>query len=143
MIRVIAFSAAIVAATVLLHLAALRRLGATLARLEARRTAAPLVLILSLLLVHLAEVWLFAIGYAWITQARGVGELIGRTGSWSDFVYFSGTAYTTVGFGDVVPRGPIRLMAGLEALTGLLMVAWSASFTFLEMQRFWRRDPAQ
>jgi hypothetical protein len=28
-------------------------------------------------------------------------------------------------------------MTGLEALTGLVMITWSASFTFLEMQRDW------
>ena len=31
-----------------------------------------------------------------------------------------------------------RLIAGVEALTGLLMIGWSASFTYLEMERFWR-----
>lgn len=45
--------------------------------------------------------------------------------------------YTTVGFGDLIPIGPIRLMAGVEALTGLVMITWSASYTFLEMQRDW------
>jgi hypothetical protein len=31
-------------------------------------------------------------------------------------------------------------MAGTEALTGFLLISWSASFTFLEMQRFWGRN---
>jgi hypothetical protein len=47
--------------------------------------------------------------------------------------------YTTVGFGDVSPVGPIRFLAGTSALTGFVMITWSASFTFLEMERFWRR----
>jgi hypothetical protein len=29
-------------------------------------------------------------------------------------------------------------MTGTEALTGFLLITWSASFTFLEMQRFWK-----
>ena len=33
--------------------------------------------------------------------------------------------YTTVGFGDVVPLGAICFMAGVEALTGLVMITWS------------------
>ena len=57
-----------------------------------------------------------------------------------DFVYFSAITYTTVGFGDYVPTGPIRFLAGTEALTGFLLITWSASFTFLEMQRYWGRD---
>ena len=57
--------------------------------------------------------------------------------SWVDSFYFSVVAVTTVGFGDVYPVGPIRFMTGMEALTGLVMITWSASFTFLEMQRDW------
>ena len=48
-------------------------------------------------------------------------------------------SYTTVGFGDVTPVGPIRFMAATEALTGLVLITWSASFTYLEMERFWGR----
>ena len=43
------------------------------------------------------------------------------------------------GFGDVAPVGPIRFMAGTMALTGFVMITWSASFTYLEMARFWRK----
>lgn len=46
--------------------------------------------------------------------------------------------YTTVGYGDLLPSGPIRFVAAMEALLGLMLIAWSASFTYLEMQRFWQ-----
>ena len=46
--------------------------------------------------------------------------------------------YTTLGFGDLVPLGPIRHMTGSESVAGLVLITWSASFTFLEMQRFWK-----
>jgi uncharacterized membrane protein len=39
-----------------------------------------------------------------------------------------------------VPVGAIRILAGVEALTGLVLVAWSASFAFLQMQRHWKQD---
>jgi hypothetical protein len=29
------------------------------------------------------------------------------------------------------------MIAGVEALVGLLMIGWSASFTYLMMERFW------
>ena len=48
--------------------------------------------------------------------------------------------YSTVGFGDVVPIGPIRFLAGTEGLLGLLLIGCSASFTYLEMERFWREQ---
>jgi hypothetical protein len=45
--------------------------------------------------------------------------------------------YTSLGFGDVYPIESMRLISGVEALTGLLMIAWSASFTYLAMEQFW------
>jgi hypothetical protein len=30
-------------------------------------------------------------------------------------------------------------MTGTEALTGFVLIAWSASFTFVEMERFWKQ----
>jgi hypothetical protein len=56
-----------------------------------------------------------------------------------DAVYLSANTYTTVGFGDLAPVGPVRFIGGTMALTGLVLITWSASFTFLEMQRFWRK----
>ena len=28
-------------------------------------------------------------------------------------------------------------MAGIETITGLMMIAWSASFAYLAMEKFW------
>ena len=35
-------------------------------------------------------------------------------------------------------RSDYAIITGIEALTGLLMITWSASFTFLYMEKFWR-----
>jgi hypothetical protein len=56
-----------------------------------------------------------------------------------DSVYLAATTFTTVGFGDLAPVGPIRFLSGTTALTGFVLIAWSASFTYLEMERYWRR----
>jgi hypothetical protein len=55
-----------------------------------------------------------------------------------DAVYLSTATFTTVGYGDLIPQGPLRLLLGIESLSGFLLVTWSASFTYLEMQRNWR-----
>jgi hypothetical protein len=39
-----------------------------------------------------------------------------------------------------VPDGVLRLLAGVEALNGLLLIGWSASYTYLAMERFWNDD---
>ena len=69
------------------------------------------------------------------------GSLAGNfNGSLTDCVYFSFTNYTTVGYGDIEPFGSIRFLAGLEAITGLSLITWSASFMFMEMTQFWQDD---
>ena len=45
--------------------------------------------------------------------------------------------YTSLGLGDIHPTGPMRLLVGLEALAGLMLIGWSSSFTYLSMRRFW------
>jgi hypothetical protein len=52
----------------------------------------------------------------------------GTTGSAIDLLYFSMVTLTTVGYGDIVPVRPIaRMLAGLEATTGVLYVAITVS----------------
>ena len=92
-----------------------------------------------ILSTHIAEIWLFGAGYMLLVGHGDHGTLTGLpAASLPDFVYFSAITYATVGFGDVVPVGAIRFLAGMEALTGFVMITWSASYTFLEMQRDWR-----
>ena len=45
--------------------------------------------------------------------------------------------YTTLGYGDITPHGLVRFTAGLEALTGLLLIAWTASFMYYEIRKYW------
>lgn len=99
-----------------------------------------LLLILGLLLAHVAEIWLFAAALWLLLREPGTGALIGfETLDFLDMVYMSAVTYTTLGYGDVVPRGDIRFLLGTEALTGFMLITWSASLTFLEMQQHWRQ----
>ena len=56
---------------------------------------------------------------------------------YQDFLYFSVTTYTSLGFGDHLPLSHSRLLAGVQALTGLMLIGWSVSFTYLAMERYW------
>lgn len=108
------------------------------------------VIICGQLVLHVIEIALFALGYSALSSQFDVGILtwIGLAGDgdipllddfW-DYFYYSAVSYTTLGFGDFVPVGALRFMTGLEAVAGLVLITWSASFTFLEMQRYWGRD---
>jgi hypothetical protein len=60
-------------------------------------------------------------------------------GSLMDCVYFSFITYTTIGFGDISPLGDLKYLTGrLQALTDLVLISWTASFLFVEMQKYWK-----
>lgn len=97
--------------------------------------------ILGALVAHAIEIWLYAIAYYLVNGAEGWGHFEGNTnGSLMDCAYFSFTVFTTLGFGDIQPVGNIRYITGIEALTGLVLVTWTASFLYYEMQRHWGRE---
>jgi hypothetical protein len=85
---------------------------------------------------HLFEVLLFAVGWWWCSVG-GEAALTLAEPSFGDLVYFSGVVYTSLGFGDVVPVGDGRGLAIAEAVTGLVLIAWTASFTYFEMLTNW------
>ena len=82
--------------------------------------------------------WLFAIGYYLLIRSGHFGSLSGQfNGTLLDCSYFSFTTYTSLGFGNIAPLGYLRFLVELEALTGLVMITWTASFMFIKMQQFW------
>lgn len=135
---VVLVALALLAATSLLHYEALSGLSAMLARPPARPRLAVLALVLALPLVHLAEMAAYAVGYYGLEHWFGAGALLPAAAGFPEYLYFSMETFTTLGFGDVVPHGPMRFLAGVEALNGLLLIAWSGSFIFVIMQRDWR-----
>jgi hypothetical protein len=143
-ITILCLSVALVICCVLVHYEALRLLTALLVRLKSLHRVRILALILGLLGAHVMEVWIYAMAYGGVDGHTAFGSLkhtVQPTDvAWLDYVYFSFVTYTTVGYGDFVPTGPIRFIAATEALNGWVLLGWSVSFTFLEMQRFWRTD---
>ncbi|MDP4651679.1 MAG: potassium channel family protein [Haliea sp.] len=91
------------------------------------------------LLAHSVEVWVFGVAYYVKINTPGWGQLHGEyfDGSLLDCVYFSFTVFTTLGFGDIFPAGDLRYLIGIESLTGLVLITWTASFLYYEMQRSW------
>lgn len=92
--------------------------------------------VLIVIVTHVVEIWIFGLAYLVLFKMDGVGSVEGVfNADFLDCIYFSFVNYTSLGYGDLVPTGYIRYMAGSEALVGLVLIAWSASFTYLQMQR--------
>ncbi|MEZ5499728.1 MAG: ion channel [Steroidobacteraceae bacterium] len=126
---------------VLIHYEALAWLSATLPRMHTRSRRRILLLIFAILTVHSLQIFLFALAYLFLLQdpVYGVLQGIGEDNI-VNCGYFSAVVFTTLGLGDIVPHGAIRILAGPESLAGFVLITWSASFTFIEMQSFWRRS---
>jgi hypothetical protein len=121
-----------------LHYEALSFLTVRLRRLQWRARPRILFLIFAILCVHVVEIWVFGVGYHLLTwTGHGALQASAAVG-FLDSIYFSAVTFTTLGIGDIVPIGDIRFLVGTEALTGFVLITWSASFTFVEMERFWR-----
>lgn len=128
----------IIAATVLIHYESLSQLSRILARIHLRSRVRVVIGVAGALTAHAIEVWVFAGAFYLKHHAEGWGYLQGNfNGSLRDCVYYSFTTFTTLGTGDIEPFGDIRFLVGLEALAGLVLITWSASFLYLEMTRYW------
>jgi hypothetical protein len=122
-----------------LHYEALRQLNMRMPDWSLSKHPRILLMVLCILGVHIAEIWIFGAGIFVVLRVPGLGQLVGAEPMrLLDAVYASATTYSTLGYGDLVPKGAVRFLFGTEALVGLLMITWSASFAYLEMQRFWR-----
>ena len=78
-----------------------------------------------LVLLHLAEISIWGLFYLW----RGC-----LPNAESAF-YFSGSTYTTLGYGDVVLAKPWRMLGPIESLMGVLMCGLSTGYFFVVVSR--------
>jgi hypothetical protein len=134
----------LVTATVLLHYELLQFAAGLPERLTFSTRPRILVVIAVVLAAHVLEAALYGLAYYVMQTHLDLGKLAGHLeGDFLDFFYFSIATYTTLGIGDVHPAGAMRVVAGIEALNGLVLIGWSASFTYLTMERFWdtKREP--
>ena len=140
-VLVSALAVFVVVICVTLHYESLRFLGKTLGAHVHKRIGVLLVMI-GLLIAHGLEIWVFALAYMFADAMPDMGGIAGIAHpDVIDYMYLSSMVYATVGFGDIVPLGAMRMLSAAEALTGLAMITWSASFTFLAMQKFWPSPP--
>lgn len=129
----------LVALTVGIHFEGLDWLSRSMPRWRVARRLRVMLLMYCLIALHTLEIWAFGIGIFGLVQLTELDGLrAAEPLQLLDAVYLSASTYTTVGYGDLVPQGAMRLVMASEALAGFVMITWSASFTYLEMEWFWR-----
>lgn len=142
MLLTIAVTAVAIGICNVVHFYSLRQLG-HIFRDHPPPVKRPILLVsFAIMVLHLAEVMIYAVAI-WFLVVMERGALTALhplpIEAPEEFFYFSVASYTSLGIGDIVPEGHVRILVGLEALQGLMLIAWSASFTYLVMERFWAR----
>ena len=127
----------LVAATTVIHYEVLGALNHRLPKLEMPSRTKLLVVLFATFLAHVVEIAVYGLAL-YLMLASGIGGLSGTMDvTLLNCLFLSAEAYTSIGFGPVIPTGATRMLFGAEALNGLLLIGWSASYAFIAMERYW------
>jgi hypothetical protein len=74
----------------------------------------------ALMVAHMLEVFVWALA----------DMVVGAAPAGSDLLYFAFVNYTTLGYGDITPVPPWRLIGPMTAMNGILMFGWSTALLF-------------
>ena len=145
MLKLALIGAALVAVTVTIHALGTAFLVRYLASTFLDRTGhwgsksvltALMLAALALVFLHTLEIMVWAGVYKSLVP---VGELA----NFETAVYFSFVTFTTLGYGDITLSDGYRLLSGIQALNGILLVGWSTALMFAVVQKTWDRDVEQ
>ena len=95
------------------------------------RMLVPLGIVMGLFVLHGVEIWLYAFAY----RLGGILPTIEQA------LYFSVSAYSTVGMSGPVLPMEWRIVGVLEAINGMLLLGWSTAFLFQMLARI--SDPEE
>jgi len=99
--------------------------------LPRRALLAVILTALGLLLLHWLQILVWALAYRLLTPVTPICTL-------EQALYFSAITFTTVGYGDItLATEQWRILSGIEALNGVLLLGWSTALLFAVVQRSW------
>ena len=87
--------------------------------------------VLALIGLHTIQIAMWAVAYL------SLGE-VSELETFETALYFSFVTFTTLGYGDITLSEPWRVMSGIQALSGILLVGWTTAFLFALVQRSWK-----
>lgn len=128
LLRELALSTTVVSATVVIHLLGLDTLQ-LLVRwhldrfttwIHLDRMLVPLGIVMGLFVVHGVEIWLYALVYWRLDMLPTLEQSL----------YFSTSAYSTLGETGAILPLEWRIVGVLEGINGMLLIGWSTAFLF-------------
>lgn len=116
----------------LLHLTRLHLKFFKTAWLRLDRFLVPLGIALGLFILHGLEIWIYAFAYRLLDALPHIEEAL----------FFSTSAYSTLGaVGASLPK-PWRIVGVLESVNGMLLIGWSTAFLFQTLRWIMAPDSA-
>ena len=83
-----------------------------------------------LITLHLIEIFVWALAYLLVLPSNELETL-------ESALYFSAVTFTTLGYGDITLGSDWRILSGIEAIDGILLIGWTTAFLFAVLQRTW------
>jgi len=87
--------------------------------------------VIVLISLHAIQITVWAVAYLAVLPE---GELE----TFEKALYFSFVTFTTLGYGDITLSEGWRLLSGIQALNGILLVGWTTALLFSVVQRSWQ-----
>jgi hypothetical protein len=138
MIRILLTGFLIVALNVIIQASAsillIRRTHSYLKKWESgltnqRMLIALIVSFFYLTFAHIIHALIWAISIEIIPQTRV------DFGNFSEIVYYSIVTFTTLGYGDLTIHSSWRILSGIEAINGIMLIGWSTALMYSLIQR--------
>ncbi len=111
------------------HYEALRQIRKVASRARRHRLTIPIILIM-VMAAHIAEILLYMGLFLLASGPLGLGGFSAEPHGLLGLFYYTVETYSSLGAGDVIPVGEIRLIASAASLNGILLLAWSGAFLF-------------
>lgn len=93
--------------------------------LSPRGTIFTLAIVIAIVILHGAEIWLFAFVYLALEAVHNFEQAL----------YFSTISYSTVGYSDLHILPDWRLLGAFESILGVILMGWSTAFFFRMLTR--------
>jgi len=140
MLKIYLIGTGIVAITVILHalgtigwihhLALRYPEGEGLAKIRNALSAILSTVVVAITL-HTLQICIWAVAYIMLVPTGDLQTL-------EEAIYFSFVTFTTLGYGDITLSEHWRLLSGIEALNGILLIGWTTALLFAVVQRTWQ-----
>lgn len=97
-----------------------------------------IIVVSAAILLHMLEIGFYAAVIWMLNIVVDVGDIVGaREFSAMDYFYYSAQTFTSLGSGDLSATEGLRLIASIEPLNGLVLIAWTGAFTYWTMEHYW------